>query len=488
MRDFRIPNSSPPGDDGARSISLFRGGVQDASELPAPTPSKPDRKVLAYAIGLAGIAVALAAWMVINGEGFASFWVIVPLALLGAAAERHSVTFSGHVEVSIALLPMLFAAVVLGPLPAMCVGAASMLGGFRAPYLRWAVYTSTSAINGAVVGFVVSWSASLTASDLGAIAVGAAAGAVVAQVLDAAFAATTFIIRGTGTASSLLRVFGPAVPTSVLLDTAIVAPLAYAYLELSPWVLPFFVLPGLAAQKLWAMYQEQRRLAADLGVVNEQLERANLSFASALVTTLDARDRYTAGHSAAVAVYARDIAARLGLPQEEQQLAHLSGLLHDIGKIGVRPGILEKNGPLTLQERREMEEHSVTGERILANVEAYAEIAHIVRHHHERIDGQGYPDGIGGEEIPLISRIICVADAYNAMTSDRPYRDAMPVKIARGRLVQAAASQFDAEVVAAFDSILETATATYSSGASADFALEAQAHPQLVGDAVASAA
>jgi putative two-component system response regulator len=236
------------------------------------------------------------------------------------------------------------------------------------------------------------------------------------------------------------------------------------------------------------MYQEQRRLASDLAVVNKQLERANLSFASALVTTLDARDRYTAGHSAAVAVYARDIAARMGLPLGEQQLAHLSGLLHDIGKIGVPPGILEKNGPLTLQERRKMEEHSVIGERILANVEAYAEIATIVRHHHERVDGQGYPDGITIDRIPVISRIICVADAYNAMTSDRPYRDAMPVDVAQSRLRQAAGTQFDADVVAAFDSILQTASETYSSGARSDFALEAQAHPELAGDVEASAA
>jgi putative nucleotidyltransferase with HDIG domain len=236
------------------------------------------------------------------------------------------------------------------------------------------------------------------------------------------------------------------------------------------------------------MYQEQRRLATDLAVVNRRLEQANLSFASALVTTLDARDRYTAGHSAAVAVYARDIAGKMNRPPDEQELAHLSGLLHDIGKIGVRPGVLEKNGPLTLQERREMEEHSATGERILAKVEAYAEIAHIVRHHHERIDGQGYPDGLVGEEIPLISRIICVADAYNAMTSDRPYRDAMPIPVARGRLVQAAGTQFDADVVAAFNEILEHASDTYSSGARADFAVEAQAHPELAGTIEASAA
>jgi HD-GYP domain-containing protein (c-di-GMP phosphodiesterase class II) len=169
----------------------------------------------------------------------------------------------------------------------------------------------------------------------------------------------------------------------------------------------------------------------------------------------------------------------LDLLAETQQLAHLSGLLHDIGKIGVTPGILEKNGPLTLEERRKMEEHSAIGERILANVEAYAEIARIVRHHHERIDGQGYPDGLVDGEIPVISRIICVADAYNAMTSARPYRDAMPVELARSRLRQAAGTQFDPEVVDAFDAILEHASETYSSGARADFALEAQAHPEL---------
>ena len=90
-----------------------------------------------------------------------------------------------------------------------------------------------------------------------------------------------------------------------------------------------------------------------------------------------------------------------------------------------------------------MEEHSVIGERILAKVDDYAEIAKIVRHHHERVDGQGYPDGLFGEEIPLLSRIIAVADAYNAMTSDRPYRDAMPSQVARMRLAQAVESQFD---------------------------------------------
>ena len=101
------------------------------------------------------------------------------------------------------------------------------------------------------------------------------------------------------------------------------------------------------------------------------------------------------------------------------------------------PGLLEKPGALTLEERRQMQEHSAIGERILAHVDEYSEIATIVRHHHERIDGQGYPDGLVDEDIPLVSRIIAVADAYNAMTSDRPYRDAMPSRVARLRLAQA---------------------------------------------------
>jgi len=127
-----------------------------------------------------------------------------------------------------------------------------------------------------------------------------------------------------------------------------------------------------------------------------------------------------------------------------------------------------------------MEEHPAIGERILAKVDDYAEIARIVRHHHERVDGQGYPDGLVGEEIPLLSRIISVADAYNAMTSDRPYRDAMPSQVARLRLAQAVESQFDTTIVAAFEAILAGASEEYRRGTQMDFKLElAEWTPQL---------
>ena len=160
----------------------------------------------------------------------------------------------------------------------------------------------------------------------------------------------------------------------------------------------------------------------------------------------------------------------MGLGDEEQNLVHLCGLVHDIGKIGLPAGVLEKPGALTLEERRILEQHSEIGERILAKVDDYAEIAAIVRHHHERVDGNGYPDGCVGDEIPLLSRIIAVADAYNAMTSHRPYREAMPSRVARLRLAQAVETQFDTSVVAAFEAILAGASEEYRSGVSADFA------------------
>ena len=150
----------------------------------------------------------------------------------------------------------------------------------------------------------------------------------------------------------------------------------------------------------------------------------------------------------------------MGLSEEDQQLVYVSGLVHDIGKIGLPAGLLEKPGALTLDERRQMQDHSEIGERILSKVEDYADIARIVRHHHERVDGHGYPDGIAGEEIPLLSRIIGVADAYDAMTSDRPYREAMPSRVARLRLAQSVESQFDTTIVAAFEAVLAGADET----------------------------
>lgn len=403
------------------------------------------------------------------GYGVQSPWAVATLAAIAAVAERGRVRLNSTTELSISLLPMLFAAVAFGPLEAMIVGAASMLGGFRSPYMKWAVFTSSEALTGAGTALAAGFAASLADGSVETVFAATVVGAFAAQLLDTFFASMTLYLRGTGKVRDYAQTLLPVVVASVPLYTPVVAVLVIAYEDVSPWTLPLFLTPALAAQRLFAMYQEQRRLAEDLSSANEALEQANLSFAAALVATLDARDQYTAGHSAAVAIYSRDIAARMGMSEAAQQEAHLAGLVHDIGKIGLPPGLLEKEGPLTLEERRVMQTHSEIGEGILGKVVTYDRIAAIVRHHHERVDGHGYPDGVSEDEIPAISRIIAVADAYNAMTSDRPYREAMPSRVARMRLAQAVGSQFDTSVVAAFEAILATADEDYRLGVRSDF-------------------
>jgi putative nucleotidyltransferase with HDIG domain len=433
------------------------------------TASNPAERVAVYAVFLGALSVAVFLGLIATGETLVDPFAVAAVGVAAALAQRGQVQMSGPLKVSISLFPILLAAVLFGPLGAMVVSVASMLGEQTTPITRWVLYVSSRSLTGAAAG---SLAATLTGQSLTSILTATAAAAMCTQALDAAFAAIVYTLRGHGRPLAVLREMGPLIVTALPVYVPGVALLAFGYQTLSPWVLPLFLAPAIAAQRSFVLYQAERRLASDLAEVNKHLERANLSFASALVATLDARDRYTAGHSAAVAIYARDIAKRMDLSEHDVQLAHLCGLVHDIGKIGLPPGLLEKPGALTLDERRQMEEHAVIGERILAKVDDYAEIAKIVRHHHERIDGQGYPDGRFGDEIPLLSRIIAVADAYNAMTSDRPYRDAMPSQVARMRLAQAVESQFDTSVTAAFEAILASAEESYRSGTRFDFEIE----------------
>ncbi len=415
----------------------------------------------AYIASLVVLALTLALVLGLTRQLGGGLWALAALIAVAALSERGRVQLSRTTESSIALLPLIFAAVVLGPLGALLVGAGSLLGDFRPPYLKLTVYTCTRAITGALAGFAAIGATAIFESPFGKIAAATAAAALVAEVVDTAFAAITHRLRGNGTVMNAVRVIAPLVIAALPMFVPVVAILAAAYTQVSAWTLPVFLVPALAAQRLFALYREQRELTDELRLANGRLERAGLSFASALVAALDARDHYTAGHSAAVATYAKDIAARLGLSDEEQHLAHVCGLVHDIGKVALPAGLLEKPGPLTLTERRLMEEHPAVGQRILANVENYSDIARIVRHHHERIDGNGYPDALAGDDIPLVSRILAVADAYDAMTSDRPYREAMASRVARLRMAQAVGSQFDTTVVAAFEAILASAKEDY---------------------------
>ena len=211
--------------------------------------------------------------------------------------------------------------------------------------MKWAVYTCSHSITGAVAGFVAAATLADSSNRPLAYLLATALAAVAAEVCETAFFGLTMRLRGKNTLEAVQHL-APVAFASVLLYAPLVALLVLAYEEISPLTLPLFLAPALAAQRLFGLYQEQLRLTDDLAQANVRLERANLSFVRSLVTTLDARDRYTAGHSAAVAIYARDIAERLGLPDESQQLAHVCGLVHDVGKIGLPAGLLEKPGAL----------------------------------------------------------------------------------------------------------------------------------------------
>ncbi|MGO8671227.1 MAG: HD domain-containing phosphohydrolase [Capsulimonadaceae bacterium] len=180
------------------------------------------------------------------------------------------------------------------------------------------------------------------------------------------------------------------------------------------------------------------------------LKDESLATIQALAAAVDAKDPYTRGHSLSVAEYAAALARHLGLGPADVELIHTTGTLHDVGKIGVPDEILQKPGRLTDEQRTIMETHPVLGEKIVLKVPSLAGIVPGVKHHHERWDGRGYPACLAGDQIPRIARILAVADCYDAMTSDRPYRKGMPVDVALAEIERGAGTQFDPDLATAF--------------------------------------
>ena len=467
------------GTDGKQQVIPLLGEISIEARSDLEMAHRQQVALLAWIGVLVFGAASMCLSLIAAGYGLNHPFAVCLLAGVAVAAEHESIRLSPAIEVSVASLVCLFAAVVCGPLPAVIVGGVGLLADLPRrdgdqPTLRWLTWTSIRVIVAGAVGLTAVAVMRGGADDFWSLFAAVTAAFLVDSALSMTLTLVAPAIRGTGRWADSARSIAPALLGSLPIQAPLIAVLAYAYVRISPWSVALFAIPAVAAHRLLLLYRQQRDTAEELGEANERLAKANLSFATALVAALDARDRYTAGHSAAVAVYGRDIANRMGLSDEEQELVHLCGLVHDVGKIGLPAGLLEKPGALSLDERRQMEQHSVIGESILQNVADYSEISSIVRHHHERVDGNGYPDGLIGSEIPLLARIIAVADAYNAMTSDRPYRDAMPSRVARLRLAQAVESQFDTAVVAAFEAILTSASEDYRTASSAEFVLNSR--------------
>ena len=204
------------------------------------------------------------------------------------------------------------------------------------------------------------------------------------------------------------------------------------------------------ARELNRVFRSERALAAELDEANRRLRQANLTAIRTFALLVAAKDGPTRAHLERTHDYALRLTARIDPALAADETLSCAFLLHDVGEMGIPDAILNKPGPLTPDEWEVMRTHPEIGSRILANMEFLGDAVEVVRCHHERWDGDGYPAGLLGEEIPLGARIFAVCDAFDAMTSDRPYREALPVEQAVEEIIDAAGRQFDPEVVKAF--------------------------------------
>ena len=220
----------------------------------------------------------------------------------------------------------------------------------------------------------------------------------------------------------------------------------------------------------------------ELNCTYDQLKVRYMDTIEALRLAVDAKDIYTRGHSDRVAYYALRVGRRLGLSDADLELLRISGIFHDVGKIGTADDILSKTERLNTDEYAEIKKHPLKGAQILSAISMFKSVVPIVQSHHERIDGKGYPFGLAGDRIPLLSRIIAVVDAFDAMTSDRKYRSRFELSRARAQLVEGRGAQFDIDAVDAFLGELESydemlvELAARNIGTDSDLDLELEPH------------
>ena len=232
--------------------------------------------------------------------------------------------------------------------------------------------------------------------------------------------------------------------------------IALSYETLGVFGLLIFLLPVLSTSYSFRVYAKNtRRYVNELEGANQELEEANSGLLETLGSVIDADDAYTYGHSTQVAVYGEAIAKGMGLSVEEQNRVVRAALVHDIGKVGILDTIIGKQGPLTDEEYNMVKRHPLIGSEIVGRMKGLRHLVPLVKHHHERWDGRGYPDGLEGEEIPSGARILALADSLEAMCSDRPYRPTPSVKEAIEEIKRCSGTQFDPVVVRGFLRVIE---------------------------------
>jgi putative nucleotidyltransferase with HDIG domain len=399
----------------------------------------------------------------------------VVFAILAVIADEMSVEVSDRVTLSAGNLPILLAIMFTGRLPAIGVALlVGLWGAWRESSREVAVY---NAANYVVAAFLASLafdalleplSVSLDQLTVGLLVAGAVA-AVTWEATNLALLSVGMRVKYRRAFRAFWREEMP--PFLRSLGVLLLLGLAIAALYAAAGIIAVALLfvPLFASQYMFKLLVREREHVTRQTELSDQYLEMNIGLAAAMVVLLDSKDEYTAQHSAAVAMFCRDMATALDLPEEEAEALHFAGLLHDLGKVGVPDAVLRKANSLDEGEWEFIRQHPEKGAEVLSHLAAYQEVADIVRFHHERLDGSGYPNGILSDAIPELSKVLAVADSYHAMTSDRPYRGARSSFEALKELRMMSGTTLDARYVEVLAKVLRDKDLAYRDGSSTDF-------------------
>ncbi len=417
-----------------------------------------------------GLATGLAAGLVAAGvlglvlSDLGDLATALALLLAGCAvgAELLAARYTAHLTVSAAFAATMLAVGFLGPAPAFAIpalsyGTAWVIERYRPRALLINVAGSSVPALAVAYGFAAIDPPSDGLAFVALLMVATA----VTMALNILIVPSLMAVLDGHSPGQSLRAMGGIIP-AIALNCALVAVIAKIYAEAGLTALAFVALNVIALTymlRLVVIARERTR------------EYANLSWGvlSGLIRTLDERDSRAARHCAAVAAFSRDLAEQLGMSKREQELAHTAGLLHDIGKFALSDRVMERGGALSDADWRGIRRHPDIGAELLRDIGVYGPVAEIVRTHHERVDGRGYPKGLTRDQIPPIARIVAVAEVYDTLTAPDTYRTPMTSFEALNELRRVAGKQLDAIYIEALATLLAGRGTDYRHADEADF-------------------
>jgi putative nucleotidyltransferase with HDIG domain len=401
-----------------------------------------------------------------------SLWVL--LLVIALLSDYLAIRVASNARISASFIAIVLAMALLGPAPAAALGFATTVTDlvFRgrnnheklADLAGWITFPL-------IGGLVVRWSGvpSDQSIDFGLLVFGVF---FLTNGLNFVFAfGPRGIKEGSSFVHALRTMFVPILPSSAL-AAGLAVLIALTYNAIGMGALAALVIVLLLFQVLTGELLLSQKRAEELEARTEQLGALQVGVLATLIQTLALRDKMTARHSAAVARYTKSIAEEMGLDEEQQDLAHTAGLLHDIGKFIFPDSILFADRKLTDEDWEIVKKHPAQGARLVRRVDGYGPVADIILAHHERMDGTGYPNNLPADRIPLISRMISVADTFDVMTARDSYRKPVPRADAIAELRRVSGTQLDGEVVEAFVRVLDRKALVFQHTTDADFERE----------------